>query len=131
MTPVDEFAALLGNGEGTTRPLLAAAAQVPRYADPDCEPAKVLAQLLAWGEQLRTRLAGDERTPPAGGVALAMTQTQLICLSIVAASLTSYLPGPSMFSDLTTPLSTSIEKRWQRTPMPRATRSSSSPSFFA
>ena len=37
------------------------------------------------------------------------------------------LAGPSMFSVFTTPSSTSIEKRWQRTPMPRAMRSSSRP----
>ena len=36
------------------------------------------------------------------------------------ASETSYLPGASMLSAFTTPSSTSIEKRWQRTPMPRA-----------
>ena len=35
-----------------------------------------------------------------------------------------------MLSVLTTPSSTSIEKRWQRTPMPRAVRSSSRPSAF-
>ena len=52
------------------------------------------------------------------------------CFSIVSPPETSNLPGPSMFSVFTTPLSTSIEKRWQRTPMPRAVRSSSSPSAF-
>jgi len=35
-----------------------------------------------------------------------------------------------MLSDLTTPSSTSMEKRWQRMPMPRGVRSSSRPSFF-
>src|SRR5262249_36524291 len=52
------------------------------------------------------------------------------CFSIVAASDTSNLPGASTFSCLTTPLSTSIEKRCMRVPMPRAFRSSSRPSFL-
>src|SRR5258708_7491310 len=50
------------------------------------------------------------------------------CLSIVAPSDTSNLPGPSMLSCFTMPLSTSIEKRCMRVPMPRALRSSSRPS---
>src|SRR5207302_1146178 len=52
------------------------------------------------------------------------------CFSIVAASDTSNLPGASTFNCLTTPLSTSIEKRCMRVPMPRALRSSSRPSFL-
>ncbi len=52
------------------------------------------------------------------------------CFSIVSASDTSYLPGASTFSAFTTPLSTSIEKRWQRMPSPFAARSSSRPSAF-
>ena len=47
---------------------------------------------------------------------------------MVAASETSNLPGPSTLSCFTTPLSTSIEKRCMRVPMPRAFRSSSRPS---
>src|SRR5437868_1299623 len=53
------------------------------------------------------------------------------CFSIVPASETSNLPGPSTLTCFTTPLSTSIEKRFMRVPMPRALRSSSRPSAFA
>ncbi len=62
--------------------------------------------------------------------AAAFRLTAHTCVSIFSAPLTSYLPGASTFSAFTTPSSTSIEKRWQRTPMPRAVRSSSRPSFF-
>ena len=51
-------------------------------------------------------------------------------LSIVPASLTSNLPGASTLTALTTPSSTSMEKRCERMPIPRAVRSFSSPSFF-
>src|SRR2546423_2344841 len=54
---------------------------------------------------------------------------QASCFSIVAASDTSNLPGASTLSCFTTPLSTSIEKRCMRVPMPRALRSSSRPSL--
>jgi peptidoglycan biosynthesis protein MviN/MurJ (putative lipid II flippase) len=47
---------------------------------------------------------------------------------LVRASLTSNLPGASILSFLTTPLSTSIEKRWQRVPSPPLFRSNSRPS---
>src|SRR6266571_1876539 len=53
---------------------------------------------------------------------------QASCFSMVPASETSNLPGPSTLSCFTTPLSTSIEKRCILVPMPRALRSSSRPS---
>src|SRR5262245_36091029 len=50
------------------------------------------------------------------------------CFSMVPASETSNLTGPSTLRPFTTPLSTTIEKRLMRVPMPRALRSSSRPS---
>ena len=51
----------------------------------------------------------DEETPPVGRRQRSLAPFHPSCLSIVPASLTSNLPGPSTFRDLTTPLSTSIE----------------------
>ena len=42
---------------------------------------------------------------------------------MVAPSETSNLPGPSMLTCFTVPLSTTIEKRWPRWPMPNAPKS--------
>jgi len=39
--------------------LLAAAAQVPLYAEPDCRPQQVLEQVRGWAARLRVRLAQD------------------------------------------------------------------------
>ncbi len=58
MKGLDEFRELLGGGREPL-PLLAAAAQVPRYAEPECEPQHVLDQVRAWAAQLRARLAPD------------------------------------------------------------------------
>ncbi len=44
-------------------PLLAVAAEVPRYADPGCQPAAVLERVQAWGRQLAERLAPDAAAP--------------------------------------------------------------------
>jgi regulator of sirC expression with transglutaminase-like and TPR domain len=63
MTPIEQFAALVGNGERPTLPLLAAAAQVPLYAEPDCEPQRTLDQLQAWAGQLRPRVVPDASGP--------------------------------------------------------------------
>ena len=76
------------------------------------------------------RFEASNRAARADDGALARVAAQPSCFSIVSASDTSYLPGASMLSAFTTPLSTSIEKRWQRTPMPRAVESSSRPSAF-
>ena len=59
MTDGEEFSALPGSREGNPLPLLAAAAQVPLYADPGCEPPRVLDQVQSWAAQLRLRLAPD------------------------------------------------------------------------
>jgi regulator of sirC expression with transglutaminase-like and TPR domain len=58
MNPYETFAALLADG-GASLPLLAAAAQVPAYADPACDPRRVVEQVGAWGEQLGARVAAD------------------------------------------------------------------------
>ena len=78
-------------------------------------------------ESFANRTARRRPRPPSSS---RVRRAQPSCFSIVSASETSNLPGASMLSVLTTPLSTSIEKRWQRTPMPRALRSSSRPSAF-
>lgn len=59
MTPVEVFSALVGQGERARLPLLAAAAQVPLYRDPQCDPQRTLGQVHDWGEQLRARIAAD------------------------------------------------------------------------
>lgn len=40
-------------------PLLAAAAQIPLYVDPDCDPQRIVGQVRSWSEQLRVRIAAD------------------------------------------------------------------------
>lgn len=57
MTEIESFEALLG--DGASLPLLAAAAQVPRYADADCDPRAVLDQVQAWAARLQARIAPD------------------------------------------------------------------------
>jgi len=59
MTHIEEFSALVGNVQRPTLPLLAAAAQVPLYAEPDCEPQRTLDQVQAWSAQLRARVVPD------------------------------------------------------------------------
>ena len=59
MTPIENFTALLGPPERTALPLLAAAAQVPLYADLQCEPQLVVDQVQAWGERLQARVSAD------------------------------------------------------------------------
>ena len=49
------------------------------------------------------------------------------CPSMVSALETRYSPGGSWFSTLTIPLSTIMEKRWQRMPMPCSVKSNSYP----
>jgi regulator of sirC expression with transglutaminase-like and TPR domain len=44
---------------GQASSLLAAAARVPLYAEPDCDPQQVLDQLRAWAARLRVRVAPD------------------------------------------------------------------------
>jgi regulator of sirC expression with transglutaminase-like and TPR domain len=57
MTAFEEFEALVD--QARPLPLLEAAAQVPRYADPVCNPAAVVAQVQAWRRQLGERVAAD------------------------------------------------------------------------
>ena len=59
MNSFDAFAALVGRDERMQLPLLEAAAQVPQYADPHCDPQVVLRQVHAWVAQLRARIAPD------------------------------------------------------------------------
>jgi regulator of sirC expression with transglutaminase-like and TPR domain len=59
MTSLDAFSALLNSDERAPLPLLAAAAQVPLYADPDCDPQSVLDQVQSWAAQLQVRVAPD------------------------------------------------------------------------
>jgi regulator of sirC expression with transglutaminase-like and TPR domain len=59
MTPVEVFTALIGQGQRARLPLLAAAAQVPLYSDPRCDPQRTLGQVHDWGEQLKARIAVD------------------------------------------------------------------------
>jgi regulator of sirC expression with transglutaminase-like and TPR domain len=44
---------------GRASPLLVAAAELPRYAEPGCEPQRVLDQVHTWAAQLRVRVAPD------------------------------------------------------------------------
>ena len=77
----------------------------------------------------RAHLRQSERRSDGGDiVAPGVRARQPICFSSVSASETSYFPGASMLRIFTTPLSTSIEKRWQRMPRPFAVRSNSRPS---
>jgi regulator of sirC expression with transglutaminase-like and TPR domain len=62
-TALDAFVALLGDGERPSLPLLAAAAQVPLYADRACQPDRIIEQLRDWGEQLGGRVAADASGP--------------------------------------------------------------------
>ena len=80
---------------------------------------------------VRRAAGGRQGLKRKGTVPGTVPLSQPTCPSIVSPSETSNLPGASTLSDFTTPSSTSIEKRWQRMPMPRALRSSSSPSAFA
>src|SRR5439155_20339656 len=75
---------------------------------------------------MQSRTRSDERCSNNGEQSF-----QPSCLSMVPASETSNLPGPSTLTCFTTPLSTSIEKRFMRVPMPRAFKSSSRPSALA
>lgn len=59
MTALDAFVALLGDKEGDSLPLLSAAAHVPLYAEPGCDPHSVLDQVQAWSSQVRARVAPD------------------------------------------------------------------------
>lgn len=59
MSELAAFEALLGGGNGAALPLLAAAAQVPRYADADCDPRAVVDQVRAWAIRLEQRIAPD------------------------------------------------------------------------
>jgi len=59
MTYVEDFSALVGQGERSALPLLAAAAQVPLYKDPDCDPQRTVGQVRTWSDQLRRRIAPD------------------------------------------------------------------------
>lgn len=47
------------DGGGVSSSLLSAAARVPLYAEPDCEPQRVLDQVQGWTMQLRVRVAPD------------------------------------------------------------------------
>jgi len=58
MTAVDTASALLPESERASA-LLTEAVQVPLYADPGCEPQRVLAQVQSWAAQLRVRVAAD------------------------------------------------------------------------
>ena len=102
------------NGAGT----LVIALLEPRAARRDSREAALI----------RAR-ARRRRRPTRVAAALASAVSRAASASSRASD-TSYLPGASMLSVFTTPLSTSIEKRWQRTPMPRAVRSNSRPSAF-
>jgi regulator of sirC expression with transglutaminase-like and TPR domain len=62
MTPVEVFSALVGQGQRARLPLLAAAAQVPLYREPQCDPQRTLGQVRVWCEQLRARIAPDAST---------------------------------------------------------------------
>jgi len=55
----DAASAPLGSRERRPLTLLAAAAQVPLYADPGCNPQRVLDQVRSWAAQLRARVAPD------------------------------------------------------------------------
>lgn len=55
MTAIEQFEAMLRGGA----PLLELAAHLPRYADADCDPAAVVAQVGQWRRQLGERLAAD------------------------------------------------------------------------
>src|SRR2546423_10679821 len=91
-----------------------------------CSDDFVAARVFALGRlRVRERGAREQRRRENGVDRL----FQASCFSIVAASDTSNLPGASTLSCFTTPLSTSIEKRCMRVPMPRALRSSSRPSL--
>jgi regulator of sirC expression with transglutaminase-like and TPR domain len=59
MTPVDAFCELLGPAERASLPVLAAAAQLPLYADPRCEPQAVIDQLRTWSAELAARVVPD------------------------------------------------------------------------
>lgn len=55
MTEAEQFEAMLAGGA----PLLELAAQLPRYADPACDPTAVVVQVKEWRRQLGERLAAD------------------------------------------------------------------------
>ncbi len=57
--PLAQFERLLAQ---RPLPLLALAAEVPRYADPALDPATVVSTVDCWGEQLNARLAPDSAT---------------------------------------------------------------------
>ncbi len=59
MTPIEHFSALVQRGDRAVLPLLAAAAQVPVYADPECDPQRTIGQVQAWCGKLRARVAPD------------------------------------------------------------------------
>ena len=63
MNALEAFVALLGGHGRAALPLLAVAAQVPRYADPTCDADAVLQQVRDWAGQLRARVAADASTP--------------------------------------------------------------------
>jgi hypothetical protein len=79
MTAVNAASALLPDGERASS-LVTQAAELPLYADPGCEPQRMLDQVQSWAAQLLVRVAPDAspfarlrllnhqtRTPPAGG----------------------------------------------------------------
>jgi regulator of sirC expression with transglutaminase-like and TPR domain len=59
MTPLESFAALLHAADDMSLPLLRAAAEVPCYADPQCDAHGVLEQVRRWREQLAARISAD------------------------------------------------------------------------
>lgn len=59
MNSFEAFAALVGGDERAPLPLLQAAAQMPQYADPHCDPRVVLDQVHAWVAEIRMRVAPD------------------------------------------------------------------------
>lgn len=58
MNAFDAFQRLVDAARGPL-PLLQIAAQLPQYAEPDFEPAQVVAEVQGWGKRLRARLPAD------------------------------------------------------------------------
>lgn len=58
--PLARFALLVAQ---EPLPLLHAAAEAARYADPDCDPKRVLDTMARWGAQLAARLPADAAAP--------------------------------------------------------------------
>lgn len=59
MTYGEDSSAPFRQGGQAAQPLLIAAAQVPLYREPDCDPQRTVDQVNAWSRQLQARVAAD------------------------------------------------------------------------